>query len=143
MASKLKALLDVDVLLDVFTQRHPYYENSATLLALIERGKMKGMAAAHGLTTLFYLTAKYTSNSQARMAISELLQLLSVAVVNQQVIEQALALPMGDFEDAVQMAAAMQSGADYLVTRNVKDYKSSPLPAIRPAELIPLLGAQT
>ena len=140
MAAKIRTLLDVDVMLDVFTQRQPHYENSARLLATIERGLAVGLIAAHGLTTLFYLTAMHTSTSRARIALSDLLQVFSVASVDQDVIEQALMLPMPDFEDAVQMAAAMHAGVDYLVTRNIRDYKNSPLPAILPAEVLPLIG---
>jgi hypothetical protein len=59
--------------------------------------------------------------------------------VDQAVIEQALILPYRDFEDAVQMMAAVRSGVDYLVTRDVQDYESGPLPALQPAELLPLV----
>jgi hypothetical protein len=55
------------------------------------------------------------------------------------VIAQALQLPYRDFEDAVQMAAAVRVGAAYLVTRNVADFRTGPLPALQPAELLALL----
>ena len=42
-------------------------------------------------------------------------------------------------EDAVQMAAARQAGADYLVTRDRAGYAAGPLPALAPAELLALL----
>jgi hypothetical protein len=35
--------------------------------------------------------------------------------------------------------AAVQAGAQYLVTRNVRDYKAGPLPALQPAELLALV----
>jgi hypothetical protein len=82
---------------------------------------------------------KYQSADHARVALSELLSFLSVATVDQTVIEQALKLPYRDFEDAVQMMAAVRTGAEYLVTRNVRDYESGPLPAIQPVELLPLV----
>ena len=44
-----------------------------------------------------------------------------------------------DFEDAVQMMAAVQAGAQYVVTRNVQDYKAGPLPALQPAELLAMV----
>jgi predicted nucleic acid-binding protein len=95
--------------------------------------------AAHTLTTLFYLVAKDQSAERARVALTELLQFLSVASVGHTTIEQALNLPYGDFEDAVQMMAAVQADAQYLVTRNVRDYRAGPLPALQPAELLALL----
>jgi hypothetical protein len=59
--------------------------------------------------------------------------------VDHVVIEQALNLPYPDFEDAVQMMAAVRSGVSYLVTRNVRDYGMGPLRALQPAELMALL----
>jgi hypothetical protein len=63
----------------------------------------------------------------------------NAAAVDQAVIEQALNLPYKDFEDAVQMMAAVRSGAEYLVTRNVQDFKAGPLPVIQPVELLAIL----
>ena len=57
----------------------------------------------------------------------------------QTVVEQSLNLPYKDFEDVVQMMVAIRSGTDYLITRNVRDFKAGPLPALRPAELLALL----
>ena len=37
------------------------------------------------------------------------------------------------------MAAALYSGAEYLVTRNPQDFKAGPLAALRPAELLALI----
>jgi hypothetical protein len=37
------------------------------------------------------------------------------------------------------MMAALRSGAHYLITRNVQDYKAGPLPVLQPAELLALL----
>jgi hypothetical protein len=50
-----------------------------------------------------------------------------------------ISLPYRDFEDAVQMMAALQIRADYLLTRNVKDYQPAPLEVIQPAELLAIL----
>jgi hypothetical protein len=65
--------------------------------------------------------------------------LLSVAAVDQSVIEQALNLPYPDFEDAVQMMAAARSDLQYVVTRDVRDFSAGPLPALQPAELLALV----
>ena len=139
MSAKLRILIDLNVILDVLQQREPFYATAARVLACAETGIVEGWVAAHSLTTLFYLLAKYQSVERARVTISELLSFLSVAPVDQAVIEQALNLPYHDFEDAVQMMAAVRTGVQYLVTRNVQDFKSGPLPILQPAELLPLV----
>jgi predicted nucleic acid-binding protein len=139
MAARPRALIDLNVILDVLQRREPFYATSARVLACAEEGLIVGWIAAHSVTTLFYLIARHQSAERARVVIGELLSLLSVAAVDQAVIEQALTLPYADSEDAVQMVAAIQAGAQYLVTRDLQNYRAGPLPAIQPAELLALV----
>jgi predicted nucleic acid-binding protein len=139
MAGTFRILIDLNLVLDVLQKREPFYAASAGVLACAETGLVEGLVAAHTLTTLFYLVAKDQSAERARVALTELLQFLSVAPVDEAAIEQALNLPYTDFDDAVQMMAAVQAGAQYLVTRNVQDYRAGPLPVLQPAELLALL----
>ena len=139
MAGKLRVLVDLNLILDMLQKREPFYAASARVLACVETGQIEGLVAAHSITTLYYLIAKDRSAEMARVALTELLQFLSVATVDHISIEQALNLPYKDFEDAVQMMAAVQAGAQYVVTRNVQDYKVGPLPALQPAELLSIV----
>ena len=139
MPQKIKVLFDLNVVLDVLQEREPYYEVSAQLLAYAETGKLNGFIAPHSLTTLFYLIEKDKSSAHAKVTITSLLQILEVATIDQSTIEQALSLPYQDFEDAVQMMAAVQCKAEYLVTRNVKDFQPAPLSVIQPSELLAII----
>ena len=138
-AAKPNVLFDLNIILDVLQERAEFYEFSALLLAHAETGKIQGWLAAHSVTTLFYLIAEDKSPEQARVAITNLLQFLRIAPVDQTAIEQALNLPYRDFEDAVQVSAALQIKADYLLTRNVKDYQPAALEVVQPAELLAIL----
>ena len=136
MANRPSVIVDLNVILDVLQQREPFYESSAALLAAAEKGRIDGYMAAHSVTTLFYLIQKGKSSAEARAAITNLLQFLKIAPVDQTTIEQSLNLDYHDFEDAVQMMAAVQCKADYLITRNVKDYQPALLPVIQPVEFL-------
>ncbi len=140
MDAPVKVLINLNIILDALHGREPHYADSARVLAHAEVGDVVGLVAAHSWTTLFYLYAKDQSAEQARVRLTELLQFLSVASVDQAVIEQALNLPYQDFEDAVQMMAAVRAGADYVVTRNVRDYQAGPLPVLQPVELLSLIS---
>jgi len=139
MAAKTKAFFDLNVILDVLQNREPFYEASAQLLAFAETGRLQGFVAPHSLTTLFYLVSKDQSSAKARATITNLLQFLSVAKIDQSTIEQAMSLSYRDFEDAVQMIAAVQSKVDYFVTRNPKDFQPPMLTVIQPSELLALI----
>lgn len=127
------------MLLDVLAAREPYYASAASVWTLVETGRIKGLIAAHSLTTLHYLLTRYTSRKRSRSAVGDLLRLFTVAEVDEEVLRSALELNWKDFEDAVQAAAALKSGADYLVTRNPKDYSESPVPIVQPEGFLALL----
>ena len=73
--------------------------------------------------------------------VQDILRVFSVAAVDQNVIQDAVGLGWSDFEDAVQMAAAYRAGADYLITRNPKDFKGGPTEVVQPGEFLALLRA--
>ena len=139
MAAKIKAFFDLNIILDVLQNREPFYEASAQLLAYAETGKIQGFIAPHSLTTLFHLIAKDQSAAKARATMTNLLQFISVAKIDQPTIEQAMSLSYRDFEDAVQMISALQCKADYFVIRNPKDFQPPMLTVIQPSELIALI----
>ena len=136
MGNKPCVLIDLNVFLDVLQKREPFYDTSAGLLAAVETGRVQGYMAAHSLTTLFYLIQKDKSSAEARAAITNLLQFIKIAPVTQSTLEQALNLDYRDFEDAVQMISAVQCKADYLVTRNLKDYQPALLPVMQPVDFL-------
>jgi predicted nucleic acid-binding protein len=140
MAGKMRVLVDLNVVIDVMQHRQPFYEASAGVLDAVARSEVVGWLAAHSIMTLFYVIARARNRETAVQAISGLLESFSTAGVDDAVIREALALGWNDFEDAVQMAAARAAGIDYVITRNVKDFESGPVPVIQPAAFLTLLG---
>jgi len=139
MPNKPIILIDINILLDVLQKREPFYDISAHLLASVETGRVRGYVAAHSITTLFYLVKNDRSSAEARATITNLLQFIKIAPVDQSTIEQALNLDYRDYEDAVQMISAVQCKADCLITRNVKDYQPALLPVLQPVEFLSTL----
>jgi hypothetical protein len=71
--------------------------------------------------------------------VSDLLRLLQVVPLGDADFQQALVLGRGDLEDAVQAAAALKIGADYLITRNERDLRGFSIPIRTAGEIIALL----
>ena len=125
-------LLDTDVLIDVALDRHPHSGPSSELLDQIEQGAESAYIAWHSVSNLYYIVAPARGGLSARDFIVELTTFVSVATTDTEAIRYAAGLPMGDFEDAMQVAAARACGARHIVTRNVRDYERSPIRAIDP-----------
>jgi predicted nucleic acid-binding protein len=137
--AKLRVLIDINVLMDVLQKREPFFDASAQVLSLVENSQIEGFISAHSVTTLMYLLTKDKSQAAAKVILTSMLQFLKIIKVDQSTIEQALNLTCKDFEDAVQMIAALQSNFDYLVTRNPRDYSNSPVFVLQPIELIKII----
>ena len=136
MADDLSVLIDLNILLDVFQKRQPFYESSANVLAAVETGRIIGFIAAHSLPTLFYLIKKDKGIAEAKSVMTNLLQFIKISPVDQTTIEQALNLDYEDFEDALQMMCAVQGKMTCLITRNVKDFHPALLPVMQPVDFL-------
>ncbi len=135
-----RVLVDVNVALDVLLERQPHVEGSAAVWAAIETGSSEGLLAAHAVTTIHYLIRKDLGAVQARRIVSAMLKVFPVATVDGQVIQDALDLPLPDFEDSVTVAAALSAGCDYIVTRDPKGFRGSPVRWLTPEAAVPLLA---
>ena len=129
-------LLDTDVLIDVALDRHPHSVQASELLDRLQRGATNGFIAWHTVSNFYYLVAPSRGGLNARDFILELTSFVSVAATDVEAVRYAAGLPMNDFEDAMQVAAARACGAQHIVTRNVRDYSRSPIPAVSPEEAL-------
>ncbi len=133
-------LLDSDVLIDVALERTPHHGPSSRLLTLIEQRGQRAFLAWHTISNFHYIVAQERGGPYARDFIAGLLQYIEVAETGTADVRYAIGLPMADFEDALQAAAARACGARSIVTRNVRDFARSPVPAVTPAQAIAGIG---
>lgn len=137
-----RVLVDTNVVLDVLLDRQPHVEGSAAVWAAIETGSCEGLLAAHAVTTIHYLIQKELGAAKAKRTLTAILKVFGVATVDGPVILDALDLILSDFEDAVTAAAAKLAGCDYIVTRDPKGFRGSPIRQLTPEAAVPLLAKE-
>ncbi len=137
----MRVLVDTNVVLDVVLARKSWVAEATDLLDRIARRELEGFVAAHAVTTVFYVVERERDRRTALTAVGDLLSIVGVAEVGIADFQRALTLGLKDFEDAVQVAASLRVGADFLVTRNARDYKGAPVAVKAPGELLALLAA--
>ena len=137
-----RALFDVNVVLDVLSDRKPHAEASAAAWAAVETGTAEGLLAAHAVTTVYYLIRKESGAAKAKGILRAILRVFEVAAVDSAVIQEALQLPCSDFEDAVTAAAARHAHCGYIVTRDPRGFRGSPVRTLTPEAAVPLFRAQ-
>jgi predicted nucleic acid-binding protein len=135
----MKLLIDINIVLDVILARDPWADEAALLLSGVEEGRAAGYVAGHTITTVHYIAARQRDRRSAATAVTDLLRIVESVPMGDPDFHQALVLGLEDFEDAVQAAAALKIGADFLVTRNRWDFEGVTIPCRTAGELLPLL----
>ena len=131
----MKVIIDTNVVLDVLANREPFSVDSSKVLKLSEIGALQANVTASCVTDIIYILKKYKV-PQPTETVKKLILVLPVKGVTAANISKAFDLNFDDFEDALVAAVAKSAKADFIITRNTKDYANSPVPAITPAELL-------
>lgn len=129
-------LIDNNVLIDVALNRPPNPRPSRDLISLIERTSTTAFVAWHSVATFYYVVSKATNSANARYYVVWMTDFLNVVATGNEALEYALSLPMTDFEDAMQVAAAQAAGAQHIVTRDERDFTNSPILALTPEQAL-------
>lgn len=136
----MRVFLDTNILLDVIENRLGLYEDSLAVLDRCDELAAETFIAWHGLATAYYILKRGRTATEAMTEIDNILSWADVAPVNKLTPYQARELGFKDFEDAMQTATAMECRADVIVTRNVKDFTGSPIPAVSPEAFLDQYG---
>jgi predicted nucleic acid-binding protein len=139
----MKLLLDLNVLLDIFLKRAPWYTDAAAIWQAHLDGRVRAFVAAFSLATLYYVVRRNTDRTTARAAVSACLATLDIVPVDHSTLVLAQAQSGPDFEDNLQLACALQIAADALVTRDPSGFPNAPLPVWSPADLVARLPPVT
>ena len=133
----MRILIDTNVIMDILQKREPFFADSYRALRKAMESDAECLISASAATDIFYMLRKALGSAQqAKEQIEQLAQLVSFADVQGMDIHTALMRAMPDFEDAVVDAVAERNGASYILTRNIKDFAGSVVPAILPADFL-------
>lgn len=129
-------LLDLDVILDFALDRKPFAEASAQLLDILGTRPGTAFIAWHSIANFYYIATPRRSGNSAKDFLVELTRFVEVAPTDTKSFHYAAKLPMRDFEDAMQVAAAAACNAEVIATRNLRDYRNSPIRSAAPKDLV-------
>ena len=133
----MRILLDTNIILDIILDRKEFVEDSlAVMQKAISNGDRMYLSASSA-TDIYYIVRKQTgSKEQALNGIKRLAKLLTFADVNEECVLAATLSKINDYEDAVVDEVATRSKVDFIVTRNVNDFKFSKNKVITPKSFI-------
>lgn len=120
-----RVFVDTDVILDLLAHRLPHYHFSALLFTFADMKKLEVCTSPTVLVNTFYILRKQIGIEESKNALRKLRLLLHIVDSDDRVIDLALNSNFSDFEDAVQCYTVQEHGINTVVTRNIKDYKTS------------------
>ena len=135
-------VLDNNIVIDHIDRREPFYELSRRVCLLGVVGEANTYISVNMLTDIYYLLRKDYGSQGAQYLIENNLSFLQLIGISAEDAQKALAARWGDFEDCLVARCAEKIKADYIVTRNVKDFRSSSVEAVTPEELFDRLEKQ-
>ncbi len=132
----MKVLIDTNIILDVLCKRPAFYEDAAKIFKLCEVKKISGVISALSIPNIMYILRKELDADKTREILDSLMLIFSVADLKADDLKKAADMRFKDYEDAIQSACATRIKANYIVTRNIKDFSESKVTAIKPTELL-------
>ena len=134
-----RIFVDSDVILDVLSNREPFYDSSAILFSLIEKGTLEGYTSPIVFSNVYCVLRKRVSKQISMESLKYLKSLIQMLPIDKRAIELALDSEFDDFEDAIQYFCDEQNNIKYLITRNKIDYAKAEINILTATEFLSML----
>ena len=131
----MKILIDTNNILDVLCNRREFVEDSLKVFRYCEANQIVGYISALSIPNIVYIMRKELDSDRIKEILTTLTSLFMVVDLREMDLIKAVDLKFTDYEDALQSVCASRAKVNYIVTRNIKDFSNSSIPAIKPSEL--------
>jgi predicted nucleic acid-binding protein len=132
--------IDTDIIIDLLSDRKDFSLIAAKIFSLGVEKKVKLFTSSNSIATTYYILSQRMKISNADKLIYNILKHLDIIPVSKLILEKAFTSKFADIEDAIQYFSAMEKGdIDYIITRNISDYKLSSIPVYSSNEILRLL----
>ena len=132
----MNVLIDGNIILDVLQNRKPHIEASSKVWKMCETNLVNGYVSALTFADMVYVMRKELTPAKIYEVLKKLALIFHFTELSISDMEKAAGMMWKDYEDAVHAATAERIRATAIITRNIKDYQQSKIPAFTPAEFL-------
>ena len=118
----MKVFIDTNIFLDILCKREQFVDDALGIFDMAVDDKIELLISDLSIANIKYITRKEIPAEKFYDLILAFRPVFTIVPLGAGVVDSALSLKANDFEDALQYFSAVQSSADCLVTRNIKDY---------------------
>lgn len=134
----IRVLLDTNIIIDFLNDRQPFSFHATDIFRQARNKYIELFTSSHSFATTHYVMKKLLPEKVLRANLIKLNEHMQILPVTEKEIQHALSSNYQDFEDAVQVFTALNGKIDYIITRNIKDFKPSPIPALTADQFLQL-----
>ena len=133
----MEVLIDTNIILDWFLKREQFYDVAKQLLSRCWFSSVRSYLPVHSICDLFYVINNKFSSEEKKNLLQLLLNRNEIISESKSDIRNFINnANWTDLEDGLQMQCAKDCHLDYIITRNIKDFVHSSVPAIEPTEFL-------
>lgn len=118
-------------------KRQEFVKDSSVIWKLCETGKVKGYVSSLTITSIVDIMQKEMDPQKIEEVLSVLSMIFEFTDLCVSDIQQAARMQWNDYEDAIQSATAQRIHADFIITRNIKDFAKSKILALHQLNCLP------
>jgi predicted nucleic acid-binding protein len=102
----MKVFVDTNILLDVLTEREPFYKNSAIIWTMAEKNVFNAYISAISVNNVYYITRKLKGRTQAGQIVDKILEDFTIIALTYETLKLSRTIEGKDFEDVIQYFSA-------------------------------------
>lgn len=137
----MEVLIDTNIILDWFLKRDQFYENSKAVLNKCWFGNIKSFITIHSLCDIYYLVGNKFPLEEKKKLIQFLLNRSEIIEENYNSVKAFIDYDFyDDLEDCLQIQSAQNLRLNYIITRNIKDFRYSPVQAVTPEQFLEMIN---
>lgn len=131
----MKVFIDTIILIDFLAAREPFAEEAMALFQLADNDEIELMVSDLTIiNTIYILRRMHYGLSEIYDSLDNIRPLLTITSMGATVVDRCLQHRSDDFEDEMQYFSAIDANADYIITRNKKDFDFGDSAVMTPQE---------
>ncbi len=132
-----KLFADTNIVIDLLSRREPFYEEAANLFSMADRKQINLTISSLTIANTSYTLLRQMDSSKAKSILRKLRLIVKILPLDDKIVGLALNdETFSDFEDGLQYFTAVENNQDLIITRNLKDFKASKIPAMTPKQFL-------
>ncbi len=135
-----KLFIDTNIVIDLLSRRESFYAEAATLFSLADKKEIELAVSSLTVANVSYALLRQMDSNKAKSILRKLRLIVKILSLDDKIVGLALNDEnFSDFEDGLQYFTAIENEQDLIITRNLKDFKSSKLPVMTARQFIGMI----